>query len=73
MAQYFDKYIPVSCEEIQTYFGNNYQASPSLDKAKSINALLIKKKCIDSELFIQTNNKILNYIDLMYNQLLNLL
>ena len=59
MAQYFDKYIPVSCEEIQTYFGNNYQASPSLDKAKSINALLIKKKCIDSELFIQTNNKIL--------------
>ena len=59
MAKYFDKYIPVSCEEIQTYFGSNYQASPTLDKAKSINALLVKKKCIDSELFIQTNNKIL--------------
>ena len=59
MSKYFDKHIPISCKEIQTYFGEDYQTSPTLDKAKSINTLLVKKKCLDSELFIQTNNKIL--------------
>lgn len=59
MAQYFDKYVPVSCEEIESSFGANYKANPTIDKAKSINALLIKKKCLESGLFIETNNKIL--------------
>jgi len=55
----FDKNVQINCEEIQIFFTESFTQNPTLKKAKTINNLLAKKKCINCNLFIQTNDKIL--------------
>ncbi|MFT4900315.1 MAG: tetratricopeptide (TPR) repeat protein [Flavobacteriales bacterium] len=55
----FDKNVEINCDEIQTFFAATFTQNPTLEKAKTINNLLAKKKCINCDLFIQKNDKIL--------------
>lgn len=55
----FDKYVPLDCGEIETYYGTKYSANPTIDDAKKINNLLVNKHCVSSDLFMETNEYIL--------------
>ena len=55
----FDKYIVLDCAEIQTYYGTKYLENPTITDAKKINGLLVKTSCSSSELFMTTNEFIL--------------
>ena len=53
------KNVQLNCDEINSYFEADYTANPSLEKARFVNNLLLKNKCLDYNLFIITNNKLL--------------
>ena len=59
LSKLFKANVKLSCEEIITYFETDYYNNPSLEKSKFVNSILLKNKCLDYKLFIETNNKLL--------------
>jgi len=55
----FDKYVSLNCEEIQTFYQANYTENPTIEEAKKINSLLVKKSCVSNDFFMTTNEFIL--------------
>ncbi|MDB4835324.1 hypothetical protein OAH12_01935 [Cyclobacteriaceae bacterium] len=55
----FDKNIPLNCDEVITYYAQDFETNPTYEVAEKINHLLAKQKCWDKELFIATNNYML--------------
>jgi tetratricopeptide (TPR) repeat protein len=59
LSKLFKTNVQLSCKEIITYFENDYYNNPSLEKSKFLNSILLKNRCLDYKLFIETNNKLL--------------
>lgn len=59
LSKLFSANLKLDCAEINTYFQEDYTKNPTLEKARFVNAILLKNKCLDNNLFIETNNKLL--------------
>jgi hypothetical protein len=57
----FNKYVKLDCQEIQTFYGTKYTENPNIEDAKKVNNLLVNKSCISNELFMSTNEFILEH------------